>query len=92
MDKFSIGKIFKTNGIATAISNNIDFAYEIFKCFLRYINCDWGNLCEEDKLANEYALEHNERILGAYKTTQGKIYIITEWNREITTIMFANEY
>lgn len=42
--------------------------------------------------ANDIALTNGERILGAYNTSQGKVYIITECDRSTTTILFADEY
>lgn len=92
MYKFPLGRIFKTCGINNAIKENKEYVYELFGYLVKYINGDWGDLSSEDKLENEYALEHNDRILGAYSTSQGKIYIITEYDRSYTTILFANEY
>ena len=34
----------------------------------------------------------NNRILASYETSKGKIYIITEYDRSATTILFADEY
>ena len=58
----------------------------------RYFNCDWGELCEDDQVLNDYAIENDERILGKYFTSKDPIYIITEWDRSATTILFCNEY
>lgn len=32
------------------------------------------------------------RILSAYDTCHGSIWIITEWDRSVTTILFPSEY
>jgi hypothetical protein len=59
----------------------------------RHHSCDWGDLCEEDRAANENALECGHRILSRYLLTDGKIiYTITEADRSITTVLFASEY
>lgn len=47
---------------------------------------------EEDKQMNDDALSTGNRIFAAYHTCKGKIYIITEWDRSATTILFADEY
>lgn len=48
---------------------------------------------EEDKKKNDKAIASGEdRILASYKTSEGQIFIITEWDRSYTTIMFADEY
>ena len=60
---------------------------------MKYINCDWGDTCKEDVELNDNAVENNnDRILAVYETSQGKIFIITEWDRSYTTIMFSHEY
>jgi hypothetical protein len=45
-----------------------------------------------DKELNDLAVKTGERILEAYETSKGKIWIITEWDRSATTILFPNEY
>ena len=43
-------------------------------------NC--GELCEEDRQANEVTLEHGERLFSVYHDReQTMFYIITEWDR-----------
>jgi len=64
----------------------------------RHVRGDWGDLCDEDKQANEDALQDGSRILSAYHTSTGqKIWIITEAadeddRREATTILLPDEY
>lgn len=70
-----------------------DFAKEIRQAYVRYLDRDWGELPEADKQMNDSAVKNgNERILAAYETSEGKVYIITEWDRSATTILFASEY
>ena len=53
---------------------------------------DWGDLTQEDKDANNEALKSGDRILSAYNTSKGRIYINTEADRTSTLILFSNEY
>ena len=93
MLKFELGETVMTCGINEAMKNDENFEAEIIKAFDRYINCDWGDLGESDKKTNDEAIKNNDdRILAKYKTSEGNIYIITEWDRSYTTIMFCNEY
>ena len=74
---------------------NREFASFVDKCFNRYIKCDWGDTCKEDQRSNRYAVEHGERILAEYKhqsRPEWRIWIITEWDRSVTTILFPDEY
>jgi len=90
--KFELGQVCKTCGIDYAVKEDESFLVEIMSCFEKYVNCDWGDLCDEDKQANDVALINEGRILASYKTSKGKVYIITEWDRSVTTVLFANEY
>lgn len=58
----------------------------------RHIGGDWGDLCADDVAANVHAVQHDERILSAYVLHDAKIYVITEWDRSVTTLMLAREY
>lgn len=64
----------------------------------RYVVKDWGNLDDEDKKTNEEALNYPDDLylLGAYNTSKGKIWIITNRVSEkagdnITTVCFPDE-
>ena len=90
--KFKVGKVYMTSGINHAIDEDENYHKELINCFEKYLIGNWGDLCEEDKQANEDALINNERILAAYLTSKGKVYLITERDRSCTTILFASEY
>lgn len=90
--KFKIGQVYRTSGIDHLINEHPSYIDELIKCFERYITMDFGSLCEEDVKANLDAIKYNERILGSYSTTYGKVFIITEADRSTTTILLAEEY
>lgn len=72
---------------------NVVFKRQINESLGSYYNGDWGILCDEDKDLNDEAVESGtDRVLAAYTTIYGEIYIITEANRSATTILFAREY
>jgi hypothetical protein len=58
----------------------------------RHITGDWGDLDEQDKEANDIAVLEKGRILSAYGTGASKLWIITEWDRSVTTILRPDEY
>lgn len=86
------GRIVATRGIANEAENSPVFAQEIAAAFNRYQQKDWGDLCQEDKELNDQAIQSEGRILAAYQTSKGKIWIITERDRSATTILFPEEY
>ena len=83
--RFPLGMTYATPG---ALALGIDLA-----AYLRRHHCgDWGELCDEDKEANETALTCGLRVLSHYRTKGGRLYIITEGSREITTLLLPEEY
>lgn len=59
----------------------------------RHALCDWGELDEQDKVANDRALKEGKRLLSSYQVSgTGKVWIITEWDRSATTILTPDEY
>ena len=93
MDK-KIG-FYMTCGISADMDNDNAFACEIGTFINRFTNADWGDLCEEDKELNRAALKEGGRVLAAYTSSKGRIYIITDdtkANPQITTVLYASEY
>lgn len=92
MKNFELGRIVYTKGIGELIKQvGIE---ELRKCVVMHSQCDWGELCEEDKQANDDAVKNGDRILSAYKVGKDKIkiWIITEFDRSYTTILLPEEY
>lgn len=71
MKNLQLGKVLMTAGIASYI-DEANFHKEVMDDLKRHTSGDWGCLSEEDKLANDNALNNNERILSAYDTCHGK--------------------
>lgn len=92
--KFALGQVVQTRSISEARENDKAFDKEINNCFLRYCNADWSDMkYEEDKAVNEQAIAYGDgRIFATYNTSKGQIYIITEWDRSVTTILFPEDY
>ena len=91
--KFKLGQVFWTQAVNEAIAKDASFARFITESLGRHTLGDWGDLCEEDKRENEYALGRYLRIFSSYDYMDGrKIWIITEADRRSTTILFPDEY
>ena len=59
----------------------------------RHVAGDWGEVDTHDRAANEHALVNGERLLSVYQTRAGtRFFIITEWDRQYTTVMLPQEY
>lgn len=94
--KLELGRVVITAGANNLVAQDADFAKHVVRSFNRYRAHDWGDLCGEDRAMNDAALESGEdRIFAAYEypnRPEWKIWIITEWDRSATTILFPSEY
>ena len=88
--RFPLGQLVATPGAAEALSRNNQEPTEFLR---RHWRGDWGDLDEEDKAENEYSLSRELRLLSAYTLQDGtRIWIITEADRSVTTILLPEEY
>jgi hypothetical protein len=63
-----------------------------FNYLARHAAGDWGDLCGFDRRQNEIALRDGYRVLSSYEVPAGRVWIITEADRSITTILLPEEY
>ena len=80
-----------TRGVADWVEQNPPYR-NLFPLLVRHIQGDWGEVDEEDQQTNNEALELGNRVLSAYTLDGEKIWIITEWDRSSTTVLFPSEY
>jgi len=93
--KFPLGKLVWTRYINDAIADNAPFAEFVMGSLKRHCAGDWGELDVEDKKANDIALQQGGRLFSAYiqhGKKDSKVWIITEADRSVTTILFPGEY
>lgn len=81
-----------SNGIGERIITDAEFSKGVVGAVKKYVRCDWGDTSEHDKLLNDEAVETKGRILAGYKIGDEKIWIITDYGHESTTILFPSEY
>ena len=77
---FDLGAVVMTQGIADMFDESEKIAEDVLECILRHARCDWGDMCDEDKLENEYGLQNGGRLFSQYNIGEDKtkIWIITE--------------
>ena len=89
----NLGQVVWTRGVNDRMSEDAEFAKHVLSGLKRHKFGDWGDVCEEDKGANAHALVEGSRILSSYgKDTDQHIWIITEADRSVTTVLFPSEY
>lgn len=87
---FPLGQIVATPGALEALTRAQQFPQEFLN---RHGTSDWGELGNEDKAENEYSLQHGFRIFSSYTTAAGdKLWVITEADRSVTTLLLPEEY
>ena len=87
---FDLGQVVMTHGAIDALTESGQTPETFLR---RHVIGDWGNVCSDDAKANEDAIAEGLRILSAYKTDTGqKLWIITEYDRSLTTILLPAEY
>ena len=92
---FTIGQLVATRGVHDLMQENPDFNHFAQSAFLKYRRCDWGDTCESDKAQNDSAVINGERILAEDRHPEHpdwRLWIITEWDRSATTLLFPSEY
>ena len=63
-----------------------------FDLLARHATGDWGELCAFDRRQNQIALREGLRVLSSYEISVGRVWIITEADRSVTTILLPEEY
>jgi len=86
----SLGRVVATPGALETLEKS----GESFLPYLaRHAGRDYGDISPEDWEENEFSIQKELRILSAYTLTDGaKIWIITEADRSVTTILLPEEY
>jgi len=89
--RFSPGQIVMTIGVEELVQQGQlnPAAY-----LRRHLGGDWGDLDDSDRRQNDAALKSGkDRLFSSYRVMPGlKLWIITEWDRSVTTLLLPSEY
>ena len=86
---FSMGEVVVT---MNALTHAKQYQIDLIALLARHNTGDWGDLEDDDKYANEDALREWTRIFSSYTCAAIKVWIITEANRALTTILLPEDY
>jgi hypothetical protein len=84
-----LGRVLATPG---ALKLLVEAGGHPFELLARHATGDWGELCAFDRRQNEVALRDGYRVLSCYPVGEGRIWIITEADRTVTTVLLPEEY
>ncbi|MFZ5888311.1 MAG: hypothetical protein ACOYYF_12685 [Chloroflexota bacterium] len=86
--KFAPGELYMTPGVLYGLGSHI-----VLDAYYRHLRCDWSDMSPEDAEANRLAVETGEgRIFSAYQYGNRRVWVITEADRSMTTILLPEEY
>jgi hypothetical protein len=89
MGPLPLGRIVATPGALEVLAE----AGQDLRILLdRHRSGDWGELDDHDRRENERSLRHGCHILSSYPVGGKVIWIITEADRSVTTILLPEEY
>jgi hypothetical protein len=87
---FPLGQIVATPGALEALEASQQSPDEFLA---RHARGDWGELSADDVAENEFSLKNGFRLLSSYLTATGqKLWVITEEDRSLTTLLLPDEY
>ena len=89
MGRLPLGRVVATPGALKLLS---EVGEDPLSYLARHSSGDWGDLDEDDRRENERSLKHGWRILSSYPIGPERIWIITEADRSVTTILLPEEY
>ena len=84
-----LGRVVATPG---ALKLLMEIGEDPFGYIARHAAGDWGEMCAFDRRQNEIALREGYRVLSSYPVGRECVWIITEADRSITTILLPEEY
>jgi hypothetical protein len=85
--KFELGQVLATPAALH------DFGLSLIaELLVRHASGDWGDLCAVDRQQNSWALRHGGRLLSAFETPTGRVWIITESDRSSTCVLQPEDY
>ena len=102
--RFPLGQIVATPGALELLQET---GFSAAALVSRHVHGDWGDLCDEDRAENDFAVTRRLRILSCYRLVDAErlaatpkdkrsslpaIWIITEADRSVTTLLRPDEY
>ncbi len=89
MGPLPLGRVVATPGALRLLR---DAGEDPFGYLTRHASGDWGELDAHDRRENQRSLKNGWRVLSSYPVGEGRVWIITEADRSITTILLPDEY
>ena len=83
---FNLGRIVATPEAMRLLGPNV------VDVLISHADLEQGELGDEDHNLNVQAVEVASRIFSKFKVDGASFYVITEWDRSLTTVLLPEEY
>ncbi len=88
--RFPLGRVLATPGAIEVLEASSINGVDLLS---RHHQGDWGEMSEQDKQENEFSVDKELRIFSSYRISDSeKVWIITEADRSVTTLLLPSEY
>lgn len=88
---FELGSIVMTRGVDALVQAGV-FDSPLLYVLLHVVG-EWSEMSSDDRRRNLQAVLDGDRIVSAFQVTDTvKIYVITESDRSVTTLLLPSEY
>jgi len=85
--RFPLGQLAITANASLRLATE-----EVLTALRRHACGDWGDLCPEDAMANDTALTEGGRLFSAYGQGEDRLWVITEADYSVTTVLLPEDY
>ena len=91
--QFAIGNLANSERILDIMEKDKTFDDFVWGSFTRHCTCDWGDIDEESRKANNQAIKKGGCLFSEYIHPEyGKLCILTENDRATTVIGLSDEF
>lgn len=102
--RFALGQIVATPGALDLLEQT---GFSALALVSRHVHGDWGDCCDEDKATNELSVQQRMRVMSVYRLVDAErllqtpldkrsslptVWIITEADRSVTTLLLPEDY
>lgn len=87
--RFTLGQVTATPAVFEHLQSKGIAASELLQ---RHVRGDWGDMPPEDVAENEFAVDRRLRLFSSYMVADERVWVITEADRSVTTLLFPHEY
>jgi hypothetical protein len=87
-----LGQVVATRSVSEWSGESITRTLAVIEVVERHGRGDWGVVDDVDASTNDRAAACGDRVVSAYDVHGKRLWVITEHDRSVTTVLFPEEY